>query len=334
MADFNQALQQARRIGNEQAELIKTHVLEPIRLLPFPKPDEIVAVILCRNEALRLPACLEHYRKLGVRRFAAIDNGSTDATRALLAAEGDTDVYTIANGYPEARSGCYWRNRLYDYYGRNRWYLSIDADELLVYEGMDEHGLIDLASVLQKRGAKSLVAFLIDMYADRPFSELTYTAGDSMIETCRFFDGDYVVRRWGSVPWITGGPRDRLTPGSADSSAHNLRKFPFFYWDETAYRKNNHEFSSFDDRPMDSGALLHFKMLPDFETKVDQAIAAKNHWMGAEFYHRYKLGIDDGRLASPFYERSRLYQGPESLIEQGLMTTIDWSLLAPSVMSR
>jgi glycosyltransferase involved in cell wall biosynthesis len=324
MADFNCAVREARRIANEQAEQIKSHVLEPIRLLTFPKPDEVIAVIVCRNEALRLPACLKHYRQLGVRRFAVIDNGSTDATRSFLMAEVDTDVYGIESGYPEARSGCYWRNRLYHYYGLNRWYLSIDADELLVYEGMDHHGLKELAALLQMRGAKSLVAFLIDMYADRPFSEITYSAGDSMIDACPYFDSDYSIRRWGSLPWITGGPRDRLTPGAAEGSAHNLRKFPFFYWDRTSYRKNNHEFSAFDDHPMDSGALLHFKMLPDFESKVDQAIAAQNHWMGAEFYRRYKSGIDDGRLASPFYEGSRLYKCPQSLIDQKLMTPIAW----------
>ena len=230
MSTFSAPGQEAHRIKSEQARLIKDHLIEPVRVLARPRPTDIVAVIVARNEALRLPDCLNHYRRLGVKRFAIIDNGSTDESQDFLLTQPDVDIFYIHSGYPQARSGCYWRVRLFDQYGFNRWYISVDADELLVYDGMEKHDIYDLAANLTHRGAKSLFAPMIDMYADRPFYELSYRPGDSMIATCQFFDGDsYALTPLPEgIPWITGGPRDRITPGASDADLHNLSKFPFF----------------------------------------------------------------------------------------------------------
>lgn len=337
MSTFSAPGHEAHRIKSEQALLIKDHLIEPVRVLARPRPTDIVAVIVARNEALRLPDCLSHYRRLGVKRFAVIDNGSTDESQDFLLTQPDVDVFYIHSGYPQARSGCYWCIRLFDQYGFNRWYISVDADELLVYDGMEKHDIYDLAANLTHRGAKSLFAPMIDMYADRPFYELSYRPGDSMIATCQFFDGDsYALTPLPQgIPWITGGPRDRITPGASDADLHNLSKFPFFFWDETSYRLHNHHFSASGDRPFTGGALLHFKMLPDFSQKIDEAIEEKTHWKNAEFYHRYKSGIDDGRLISPLYEGSRHYEGPITLIKCGLMSPIDWPhIRKPGAISR
>jgi hypothetical protein len=48
---------------------------------------EIRAFMTVRNEILRLPQTLAHYRKIGVARFFIVDNGSTDGTREILAAQ-------------------------------------------------------------------------------------------------------------------------------------------------------------------------------------------------------------------------------------------------------
>ena len=47
-------------------------------------PDDILAMATVRNEVVRLPFFLDHYRKLGVGHFLFVDNGSDDGTRAYL----------------------------------------------------------------------------------------------------------------------------------------------------------------------------------------------------------------------------------------------------------
>ena len=206
MSTFSAPGHEAHRIKSEQARLIKDHLIEPVRVLARPRPTDIVAVIVARNEALRLPDCLSHHRRLGVKRFAIIDNGSTDESQDFLLTQPDVDIFYIHSGYPR---------------------------------------------------------------------------------------------------------------------------------DETSYRLHNHHFSASGDRPFTGGALLHFKMLPDFSQKIDEAIEEKTRWKNAEFYHRYKSGIDDGRLISPLYEGSRHYEGPITLIKCGLMSPIDWPHIGkPAAISR
>jgi Glycosyl transferase family 2 len=57
-------------------------------------PNQIVAVIKQRTEALRLPYLLTYYRGIGVDRFLVIDNGSTDGSRDMqhAAGVGDSEV--------------------------------------------------------------------------------------------------------------------------------------------------------------------------------------------------------------------------------------------------
>lgn len=65
---------------------------EPVR------PGDILAFAAMRNEAIRLPAFLDHHRKLGVARFFIVDNGSSDDTKAILTAAGDVvPFYTTAS---------------------------------------------------------------------------------------------------------------------------------------------------------------------------------------------------------------------------------------------
>ena len=48
-------------------------------------PDAILAFVTVRNEMIRLPYFLDHYRGLGVDHFLIVDNGSDDGTAAFLA---------------------------------------------------------------------------------------------------------------------------------------------------------------------------------------------------------------------------------------------------------
>lgn len=52
---------------------------------------------------------------------------------SMVAATSDVDLYGSDLGYRETARGAYCRDELIHLYGRNRWYLSLDADEFLVF---------------------------------------------------------------------------------------------------------------------------------------------------------------------------------------------------------
>ncbi len=74
-----------------------------------PIPDvsgEIRLLTKCRNESLRLPAFLRHYRQLGVHRFFVADNASTDGTTTeYLTQQPDVHVFRTDQSFRSARGG-------------------------------------------------------------------------------------------------------------------------------------------------------------------------------------------------------------------------------------
>ena len=65
-----------------------------------------------RNEALRLPWFLKHYRDLGVVHFLFVDNGSTDGTGDYLGGHPDVSVWRTEASYKASRFGVDWMNAL------------------------------------------------------------------------------------------------------------------------------------------------------------------------------------------------------------------------------
>ena len=61
--------------------------------------SEVRLFCVAYNEALRLPAFLDYYRRLGVGRFFIIDNKSTDGTAELLAAQDDSNLHHAHKQY-------------------------------------------------------------------------------------------------------------------------------------------------------------------------------------------------------------------------------------------
>jgi len=225
LVEYGQALLEARDLARLQLARIAHHNIQVIRLQSHPKPQEIIAILVVRNEAHRLLDCLRHHREIGVDRFAILDNGSSDETLNLLADQPDVDLYATTAPYAESRNGSFWRSWLLRRYGHGRWYLTIDADELLVYADMSRHDLHDLGAFLRSWSAKMFFAPMIDMYSDSPLNEVIYRSGDKQIDACPFFDGDSyrICRSHHGIVGLEGGPRARLFGSKA-----LLRKHPFF----------------------------------------------------------------------------------------------------------
>jgi Glycosyl transferase family 2 len=91
----------------------------------------IVAIVVVRNERIRLERLLSYHRRIGVEHFWVVDNESTDGTSELLSNMQDVTCYSAVGSYKKARFGVNWVNFIASYSLRNRWVLILDADELL-----------------------------------------------------------------------------------------------------------------------------------------------------------------------------------------------------------
>jgi glycosyltransferase involved in cell wall biosynthesis len=335
---------------------VHTLIRMDTRAIPDCAQEEIRAFMTVRNEILRLPRTLNHYRNIGVSRFFITDNGSTDGTREFITVQPDCHVFITRNSYSEARFGLEWQEALLDEYGINHWCLVVDADEWFVYPGYEKRPLPEFAAYLQQSGAEGVFAFLLDMYSSYPIGETISDQQESLLDVCRYFDREYVWNRgfhffgrtWWRFPMynVVGGPRWRLLFPNlhrhynvfkaiwiisdylrlplpvALRRGPTLRKIPFVRWLPGTRFPHPHATTPLKLSTV-TGVLLHFKFLEDFFTRVVLEINRKEHWDGAIEYYRYQKKLAHSAGFSFVHEGSVAYKGSAQLIELGLMREDD-----------
>ena len=280
--------------------------------------DEIVVVSCGRNEAQRLPYFLEYYRGLGATRFLIVDNNSTDETAELLRAQPDVEYFHTTASYRGSSAGRLWMQELADTYAVDRWVVTADADELLVFPGSEVLDLRDLIAYLEAQGQQGLFTLMLDMFSDRAMSQTVYSPGTDFLETCRFFEADtYEISSGENPPFlsIVGGPRGRLFGGDTDKGPM-MKKVPLVKWHQGfsyVYSTHSHRFVQLSDV---TGALLHFKFFNTFaELAVKDAVRGDRRQQA--HYTAYSDNMGDDLC---FYgEQSVRYESPGTLLRLGMM---------------
>ncbi|KZL01144.1 hypothetical protein PsAD14_00960 [Pseudovibrio sp. Ad14] len=176
--------------------------------------DGIIIITRARNEMLRLPFFLEHYRSIGASHIFVVDNASTDDTAAFLEAQPDVTRFHTSKLYKRFKRN--WLLSILNKYCANRWTILADTDEQFIYPGWPETKLTDLTVYWDSVGAEGVIAPLIDMYSDKPLVDVDYRQGDPFLQTCPYFDTTSTwavpVSSEGKSPSfeIRGGIRGRL----------------------------------------------------------------------------------------------------------------------------
>lgn len=323
---------------------------------PSPRPGEVLALAVARDEALRLPDMLASARRLGVDRMIIVDNGSTDATREI-AREAGADLVLAEGDYAASRYGVDWTNAVLDSVAHGHWVLVLDADEQLVFPGSPRSGLKALAAHLDAIGSEALPTIMLDLFPPGPLARCDYHPGTQLADTARLFEPP-VLRREPIEGFphalAYGGIRERLffpeaAPGRpgrwlrqrlfnlgarvpglrthpgfarlAPQRSPTISKVPLLRWREgAALQASTHRLAPMqlaEEQP--SGVLLHFKFLQDFHARALDAVTRGAHWDGSREYRRYLERI----VAEPGFTlagtRSLAYRGPEQLVALGLM---------------
>ncbi len=266
-------------------------------------PGQILLTVTLRNEALRLPHFLDHYRRLGVNHFLIVDNDSDDGSKGLLRDQPDVSLWTTRGSYREARFGLDWTNALLLRYAHGHWTLTVDADELLVYPYWETRDLRALTDWLRRNDATAFGAMLLDLYPKGPLDAQRYMAGENPTGVLNWFDaGNYsiTVQPLMENLWIQGGVRSRVFFGATPRLAPTLNKLPLVKWHwRYAYANSTHAILprrlnrpyATDGAELTSGLLLHTKFLPNMLEKSTEELARRQHFSRPEEYRAYHQDI-------------------------------------------
>lgn len=296
---------------------------------------DILLFATVRNEIVRLPQFLDHYRKLGVDHFLIVDNASDDGTTTYLAQQPDVSVWSTDHSYRLSRFGMDWVGWLLWQYGHGHWCLTVDADELLVYPHAKSRDLRALTVWLDSQGVPSFGAMMLDMYPKGPLDTQKYTAGNDPLAVLQWFDANnyrHQRHKFYDNEWIQGGVRERVFFAEDPRRAPTLNKTPLVRWNwryayvsstHQALPRHLHDVFDFDHDTKTTGILLHTKFLPIIAEKSAEEMTRCQHFENSDQYQDYHRSLTGG--PDLWSATSRRYEGPEMLTELGLMSPGKWA---------
>lgn len=297
-------------------------------------PDDILAASTVRNEIARLPFFLEHHRKLGVRHFLFVDNGSDDGTAEYLAQQPDVSLWASTHSYKLSRFGVDWLTWLQLKHAHGHWCLTVDADEILIYPHHDTRPLPALVDWLERQGRQSFGALMLDMYPKGQLSAQEYREGDDPFDILCWFDGgNYMIRRKPDLQnlWIQGGVRARRFFATEPKRAPTMGKVPLVKWNRRfAYvssahsllpRRLNRVYDSIGGEAA-SGVLLHTKFLHSVVERSGEEKQRQEHFANSALYDAYY----DDLVQDPdlWCDHSTRLTGWRQLEAMGLMSRGGW----------
>ena len=315
--------------------LRKRRQLAPVRLIvEHIQPDDILCFAAIRNEAVRLPYFLEHYRKMGVAQFLIVDNGSDDGSADLLQAQPDVSLWQTSHSYKRARFGIDWITGLQMRFGHGHWCLTVDADELLIIPHQNSRNLHGLTAHLDQHQQPALSALMLEPYPRTRLSEQTYLPGDDPMACLGWFDTNGYRWRYQDQlqNWLVqGGVRERVFFADAPALAPTLSKTPLVKWHwRYAYVSSTHsvlpprlnQVRAPDIPDTVSGILLHTKFLPMAVQRSAEEQRRQEHFSNSQTYDEYY----DALAADPclWWENATCYQDWRQLQNLGLLSSGNW----------
>lgn len=289
--------------------------------------NEIRLFVIARNESLRLPYFLKYYLEMGVNRIFLIDNNSTDNTREIALLYPNVHVFLINESF---RNFWYWMEFFLNKYGKNRWCLVVDVDELFSYPFVEIASLKILINYMEHKKYDAIRSFLLDIYSDKAIIETGYKANDDPLECCPYFDPDFYhgqVRLLDKKKWklfdttiYFGGMRERVFNKITGSSwKYHLSKISLFKYTSNIYLTEGMHAINGANLADITGVVFHSKYFQDFIERVMIESQREVHFGNALEYKIYKQACLVENDITLHCKNSVRYQNSKQLVKLGMM---------------
>lgn len=287
---------------------------EPINITD----SDIVLFTPARNEMLRMPSFLKHYRQLGVDKFVIIDNDSTDGSVEFLLKQNDVYLFHSTGSYAKSGHGIAWVNFLIKKYAGKNWVLHVDVDELLVYPNFENKKLSELCRYLDSKGQSVLPSFMLDMFSEKLDFQLNIKSGDDLLENTGYFYNDYMMLKTVNPPFLA--PRGGIFSRLLGPKYLPLVKTPLIKSSEVLHLSSTH-ICTLSIISEITSALLHFKLVGDFKAKAKEEMQRKQHAGAGSNYKGYYDMMNNlpDDFAYTSLDKTVKYESSQQLVDLGLI---------------
>src|SRR5215218_5148416 len=293
--------------------------------------DELVVVCLVRDGRPYVKSFVEHYASMGTKHIFFLDNESTDGTVEAL--KKYDNVTVLRTALPFKRYALLVRQYLIERFGRGRWCLCVDIDELFDYPYADIVGLSSLLGYLNERSYTAVAAQMLDMFPEEPLSgsgRPSELPDEPLKERHRFYDVSNISRismrghplfrnntlESSEVEALRGGIRQNLFDFRA-----NLTKFPLVFSDGrvTPFDGSTHWVDNARIADL-TCVLLHYKFLDGYlREQAAQAVREEHHYDNSAEYKEYLRVLEGNPTLRIKQDTSREFQGVNDLLENGFL---------------
>jgi hypothetical protein len=295
--------------------------------------DELVVLVVVRDGRPYIKSFVEHYFALGARHLIFIDNGSEDGTIEALK-EYESGVTVFGTGLSFKQYQISMRQYLVERFGRERWTLSVDIDELFDYPFSDVVNLKALLQYLRANRYTAVVAQMLDMFPEAISSQVSAVSSDEPLKKLhRYYDtSDVITRDYNLFENLTGNEVSneeiRILQGGVQRRLFNLSpmltKHPLVFLEEGVRPIDLSEHWVGGARLADfGGVLLHYKLSANLYGLVRREIEKRTYPNRHGKYDKYLRVLESNSQLVLKSETSRELQSTDELLGTQFMFLSD-----------
>ena len=246
--------------------------------------DELVVLVLLRNGRPYIDEFVEHYLSLGAKHIVFLDNGSTDGSVEAMCEHDNVTV--LRTGLPYKKYNVAMKRYCIRRFGRGRWTLTVDIDELFDYPHSDVVSLKSLLGYLNDNSYNAMVAYMLDMFPEEPLSEDPGEKTESLRESHRFYDISGVRSQnyhdIGDIGNVLSNEEVLILKGGVQKEVFHvsplLMKHPLIFLDDEVRPMDLSDHWAGKARVADlTGILLHYKLSANLYEMVRREIEERRY---------------------------------------------------------
>jgi hypothetical protein len=284
-------------------------------------PDDVIVISVMRNGELWLESFLAHHRRIGIRNFVILDNGSSDRSVEILSRQPDVTLlrtYAPYHAYENTMKRYLARR-----YCRNRWCLCVDLDELFDFPRSTRMPLSALIGYLNHKGFNAVITQMLDMFSDGPISDVSNDPAKDLRTNYSFYDLSNIAATtypFGQIPnpaimMHHGGIRKTIF-----GTNNGLTKVSLFLMD-TKLKPFVSWHHALNARLADiSCVLLHFPFVNSFYAKVAEAVESGRYgYLTTDEYKSYLRRLQKSPQFHLKLESAKKLASVDELLESGFL---------------